>query len=132
MANCLNHPDREAVIHCAACGKPVCSGCVVQASYCSDICAERGKAAAARACGVIDERRRTRKSALPKRIALVIILLAIAGTLYWYYSNNKKQIDRKARSIVNSVDRKNRDAIRSNQYRAPDSKFKRDRENLVR
>lgn len=131
MAVCLKHQDREAFTHCAACGKPICQECIVGNIYCSKECMERGSRAADRADDVIDKRRKAKKSSLPKKIIFIIILLALAAGAYWYYTNNKKELDRKARRLINSVEQKNRSTIKSNQYRAPDSRYKRDREKLV-
>ena len=132
MAVCLNHPDREAEIRCAGCGKPICAECVVAAKYCSAKCMQKSNAAAARAGNVLDERRRTAKASLPRKIIFIVILLALAYGAYFYYTRNRKKLDGKARSLMMQVEKSTNDAVKSNQYRAPDSKFKRERENMVR
>ena len=93
---------------------------------------QKSNAAAARAGKVLDERRRTAKASLPRKIIFIVILLALAYGAYFYYTRNRKKLDGKARSLMMQVEKSTNDAVKSNQYRAPDSKFKRERENMVR
>ena len=132
MAVCLNHPDREAAVRCGSCGKPLCQECVFYENYCSPECRQAGINAAARAAEVIKERKHTEAALRPGKILLIIILLLIAGGLGYYYVKNRKQIDYKARTLSERLQKSTRDSIKNNQYRATDSKYKRDREALVK
>ena len=78
---CLNHPDREAVYKCAACGKPLCEECAVIDDvdvYCSDECMQKGIAAKSRSSYIIeDTARNNRKRGIKSFAAFVIILMSL-------------------------------------------------------
>lgn len=132
---CLNHPDVNAVAKCAACGKPLCAECVMiydNEKYCSEQCHLKGLASQLRSSQVISEKKSTdRKSGAKKFVVFVIILLVAAAGAY-YYSQNKKAIDRKAKSSIRSVKNKADAAIAEGKKAVPvNSKYKQNRENLV-
>ena len=144
MSVCLNHTDTEAVTRCAACGKPLCNACIAVSdngrNYCSQECFTRGTAAAERSAGVVDEKNSTGKSKFIRSLILLFLIIAIAAAGFMYYKNNKKQVDRKLNSTIEQTKaaaRKTGKAIQkeSNSIKKTldtDSKYKRNRENLVK
>ena len=100
---CLNHPDREAVCKCAACGKPVCEECAVRYDedvYCSVECQERGIAAKDRSSFIIDDTAKNNRKRRRKGFIFLIIAAVIAAAAYYYYSQNKEEIHSKVSTHV--------------------------------
>lgn len=133
---CLNHPETEAVARCGACGKPLCEKCVLKSNggnYCSEACAAKAKASASRSGDVMERAGKADSKAAVKKLIVVIILLAIAGAAAYFYSQNKKEIDDKVSSQVKTIRKESKKAIDAG-HKALDkeSKYKRDRENLVK
>ena len=133
---CLNHPDTEAVARCGACGKPLCAKCVLKSNggnFCSEACAAKAKASASRSADVMDRAGKADSKAAVKKIIFILILLAIAGAAAYFYSQNKKEIDAKVSSQVKTIKKKSQKAIDAG-HKALDkeSKYKRDRENMVK
>ena len=132
---CLNHPDVNAVAKCAACGKPLCAECVMiydNAKYCSEACRLKGEASGLRAEQVIGEKRSTDRKGGVKKFIIFLLLLLIAAACAFYYSQNKKEIDRKAKSGIRSVKSKAGEVIAEGKKAVPaNSKYKQNRENLV-
>lgn len=134
---CLKHPDREAVTVCAACRKPLCAECVAESgengTYCSAECLERGTVSGIRAAGVISSADRVDRNARKRFWLWFILLLLIGGGVWFFYHKNQKTVDKwvsdKSSSIRKSADK----AIREGKDRMPkDSKYKREREQLVK
>lgn len=133
---CLNHPDTEAAARCGACGKPICEKCVFEAngsSYCSKSCAEKAMASAARSGDVMDRAGKADSKAALKKAVVFIIILALAGAAAYFYMQNKKTIDSKISSQVKTIKKESKKAIDAG-HKALDkeSKYKRDRENLLK
>lgn len=140
---CLNHPDNQAVARCSACGKPVCQQCLVERGgcfYCSTECAEKAEQAFDRVVSVIESSKRSEKRTALRRFILIIILAAIAVAAYYYYVNNKKDVDkmirkaeRKMKRTEQTVQKKASETKADIQEKVPgDSKYKKERENMVK
>lgn len=132
---CLNHPDVNAVAKCAACGKPLCADCVMicdNQKYCSEACHLKGLASSLRSDEVISKKRNTeRKSGLKKFITFLIIAAIASGAAY-YYSQNKKSIDKRAKAGLETVKSQASKAIEEGKKAVPtNSKYKQHREGLV-
>ena len=133
---CLNHPDTEAVARCGACGKPLCANCVIESngnSFCSKACAKKAMDSASRSSDVISRAGKADSKAAVKKIIFILILLAIAGAAAYFYSQNKDEIDAKVSAQVKTIKKKGKKAINAG-HKALDkeSKYKRDRENMVK
>ena len=132
---CLNHPDRESVTICAACGKPLCDECIFDfedADYCSADCRDKGEASNIRASVVIQTSDRVdRKSRKRAFIWFILLLLLVAGGWY-YYSKNSKAIDNHLLNGLKTLKETKDEAINAGKGAMPqDSKYKRERENMV-
>ena len=144
MAVCLNHTDTEAVTRCSACGKPICESCVAvqdeNGAYCSHTCWTRGKEAAARSGNVIAEKSTTAKSKAIRTLIVIFLLIALAAAGLMYYKGNKKAVDKKLDSAIRQTQataaktgadiKKESAAIKKTLD--TDSKYKKNRENLVK
>ena len=133
---CLKQPDREAAVVCAACGKPLCAECVLHADgadYCSENCHRKGLEAGKRSVEVIRSSAESNKRA-GKRALLWLIVIIIAAVAGWYfYQHNHKQIHKKVNQVTSSVREGANEAINAGKGAMPqDTKYKRDRESLVR
>ena len=132
---CLNHPDRNATAVCAACGKPLCEDCSLQfetAIYCSEKCHQKGVSSGARAGAVIDSGKRTDRKLRKKSLIAFLVLLLLAGALWYGYTRNQKAVDRKLNKVSRTIKKSTKKAINAGKGAMPqDSKYKRDRENLV-
>lgn len=132
---CLNHPDRDAAGICAACGKPLCEECLLKADgavYCSEICHQRGIASGSRASEVIATGRKSDRQLRKRSFIILIILLLLAGGSWYWYSRNKKSVDRKISKITGSIKKEAGEAVNAGKGAMPqDSKYKREREALV-
>lgn len=133
---CLNHPDREAVTVCAACGRPLCKECIVsdgKDNYCSDLCLRRGQESCQRAKEVIVTSAKVdRKLHLRALIWFIILALLVAGA-WFFYQKNQKKVDRKFNSVTKSFKDGIDEAINAGKGAMPqDSKYKRERESLVK
>ena len=140
---CLNHPGNQAVARCSACGKPVCQQCVVErggCSYCSVECADKAEQAFDRVVSVIESSNRSEKRAALRSFILIIILIAIAAAAYFYYVNNKDKVEKavqktekQIKKAEQNVQKKAADTKADIQEKVPgDSKYKKDRENMVK
>ena len=136
---CLNHPDREAVYKCAACGKPLCEECIIENEgdvYCSDSCMTKGIASKARSAYIISDTARNNRKRGVKGFVFFIIILLLAAVGIYYYSQNKEKIDSKVSSHMEVVDQtldsaKNA-ALNTGHSTVPkDSKYRRQREGIV-
>ena len=144
MSVCLKHTDTEAVTRCAACGRPLCADCILVSDngrdYCSQACYAKGSAAAERSAGVVSEKKNTGKSKFIRSLILLFLVIALAAAGFMYYKNNKKQVDRKLNAAVEQTKaaaQKTGKAIQKESGAIKktldtDSKYKRDRENLVK
>lgn len=140
---CLNHPETPAVIRCATCGKPICSKCIVNrngSAYCSLQCADNAANSSGRVSEVLESKKRADRKSKGKFILFLIILAALAAGGYWYYQNNQgkvqraiKKTERKLLRAENTVKAEARGAKSDIQRNLPgDSKYKKDREQLVK
>ena len=133
---CLKHPDREAAAVCAACGKPLCAECILhadEADFCSDNCHQKGIESRKRSIEVIrSAAESSRKSG--RRALIWLIVVIIAGSAGWYfYKQNRKQIHKKVSQVTSSVKAGANEAVNAGKGAMPqDSKYKRDREALVK
>ena len=133
---CLNHPDTPAVARCATCGKPVCAKCLVSkngSGYCSKKCAADAETMGGRADSVLAERKKTNSKGTIRAIIILIILIAVAAAGYYFYQQNKDDVNRFVRKTEKSVSKSAGSVKDSIQSGIPtDSKYKRDREGLVK
>ena len=136
---CLNHPDREAAAVCAACGKPLCSECMLDidgAVYCSEACHQKGIASRDRSAAVISTSARVDSKSRLRFWIIFIIVLLLAGGGYYYYTRQRKSVDKKltgfADKVSKTVKKEAREAIDAGKDAMPKkSRYKRDREALV-
>lgn len=137
---CLNHPDREAVYKCAACGKPICEECAVTDDadvYCSDACMEKGIASKARSSYIIEDTARNNRKRGVKGFIFFVIVIVIAAAAYYFYTQNKEEIDSKVSEKYKTVSKEvksTKDAfLEVGHKNAPkDSQYRRDREAMVK
>ena len=133
---CLNHPDTEAETRCNACGKPLCSKCVHESngsSYCSEACAKKAEASASRSGDVIARAGKADSKSALKKVIVFIIILIIAGAAAYFYKQNKKEIDARVSSQIKTVKKQTKKAVNAGHKALDkDSKYKRDRENMVK
>ena len=132
---CLNHPHRDAAAVCAACGKPLCSECILKAGdsiYCSEACQLKGAASQARSAEVISTPAKVDSKARKRFWITFIIVLILAGAGYYFYTQNRKTVDKKLDKISKTVRKETRKAIKAGKESMPkETKYKRDREALV-
>lgn len=134
---CLNHPDVPASFRCAVCGKPICSECAIKEgglTYCSQKC----RADAIRTGAMVDAVAAKKNSGKLKRaiirlIGLIILVAAVAGG-YYYYTHHKGEIDSKMKNAANQVQNAAKDVKKTVEDNTVnrESKYKKDRENLVK
>lgn len=133
---CLNHHDRSAVSRCAACGKPLCEICLSEmgnTGYCSEKCQTMGEAAKERSSEVISVARKTdRKSGIKAFLWVMVLLLIVAGVIFFYTRNREKVNEVVADGKDKIVEVKD-EAISAGKNAMPqDTKYKQERENLVK
>ena len=133
---CLNHPDTPATARCATCGKHVCEKCTViknGVSYCSEACAAAAAASTGRVDSAIEAGRKNAARARLRSIIILIIIAAAAAGAWYYYNNNKDKVDAAVQKAGKNV-QKGLDSSKSTiQKGVPgDSKYKRDRQDLVK
>lgn len=137
---CLNHPDTPAATRCAACGRPICSKCVVSSNgseYCSESCAAKAQTAAGRASSVMASKKKTEAGKRIRAIVILILLIVAALAGYSYYEKNKSKVDRSLqdtlRKTENTISTEAKKAKNSVDRSMPgDSNYKKKRENLVK
>ena len=137
---CLNHPDRDAVCKCAACGKPLCEECAVADDgdfYCSQMCMEKGIASKARSSYIIEDTARNNRKRSVKGFVFFVVIVIIAAAAYYFYSQNKEKIDSKISEKYKTVSKEvksTKDAfLEVGHKNAPkDSQYRRDREAIVK
>ena len=137
---CLNHPDREAVFKCAACGKPICEECAVTDdvdAYCCDSCMQKGIAAKSRSSYIIEDTAKNNRKRSIRGFVTFVIILIIAALAYYFYSKNKEAIDSKVSEKYKTVSQEvksTKDAfLEVGHKNAPtDSQYRRDREAMVK
>jgi len=133
---CLNHPNTPAVARCATCGKPICSQCIVSrngSSYCSAKCADSAASSDGRVKDVLAEKKRTNAKGTVRALIIFFLIVAAAAAAYVFYTQNKDEIDRRAKETAEQVRAGAKDAKKSIQKSVPkDSKYKRDREGLMK
>ena len=132
---CLNHPDVDAAAKCAACGKPLCTECIMifdNQKYCSEACYFKGLASGMRAEQVIGARRRTERRASAGKFFTLIIIVVIAAAAACFYVKNKKNVDARAAAGIESIKTRTGIAVEQGKKAVPqNSKYKQSRENLV-
>lgn len=133
---CLNHPNVEAVARCATCSKPVCGECAQVhdgGTYCSQLCYDNAKRTSIM---VEDVERRKAKANFRRRLKMIInllILAAIIGAAYYFYTRNKSKVDQTLKEAGQTVQQKTTEAaetIKKNTVER-ESKYKRERENAL-
>ena len=140
---CLNHPESPAAARCATCGKPVCQICLVQrngACYCSNQCADNAEKSFGRVNTVIESKQRADGKAFKRGIIFLIILAILAAAGYFYYVNNKAEVQRTLKKTERQLKRtegklsRHAKSVKSDiQENLPgDSKYKKEREQLVK
>jgi membrane associated rhomboid family serine protease len=74
---CYRHPDRETLVSCSSCDRPICTSCMTQAAVgvrCPECAGRRGRAAQARALGAAGSRLAVGTTALV--VINVVVFLA--------------------------------------------------------
>ena len=134
---CLNHPDVPASFRCAVCGKPICSECAIKdggMTYCSQEC----RADAIRTGAMVDAVNAKKNAGKARRAIIrliwLIILVAAAVGGYYYYTQHKSEIDSKVKNAANQAENAVKDAKKTVEDNTVNrqSKYKKDRENLVK
>lgn len=132
---CLNHPDVNAIAKCAACGKPLCAECVMiydNQKYCSEACHLKGLASQLRAESVIEKKKKTDRRSGVRSFMIFVVILAVAAGAVYFYSQNKKTIDKRAAAGLQTVKAKAEQVIEDGKKSVPtNSKYKNQRENMV-
>lgn len=136
---CLNHPDREAVYKCAACGKPICEECAIEYDediYCSSECQTKGAAAKELSSFVIEDTAKNNRKRSIKGFILFIIVIIVAAAAYYYYKQNKEAVDSKISNhmeVVEDTVGNVKKAVRNtgDSTVPKDSKYRRQREGIV-
>lgn len=136
---CLNHPDRDAVYKCAACGKPICEECAIEYDediYCSTECQTRGAASKERSSFIIEDTAANNKKRRKKGLIFFIIIVIAAVAAYYYYQHNKETIDKKVSThlevVEDTVSNAKRATLNTGHSTVPkDSKYRRQREGVV-
>lgn len=133
---CLNHPDTPAVIRCATCGKPICEQCIVErnfSKYCSEKCAENAANSAGRVNDVLENRKKVDARLRRRAVVILILLAAVAAAGYWFYTQNKSEVDRFVKNAEKKVNHTVQEAKGTIQENIPSSStYKKNRENLVK
>ena len=145
---CLNHPNVPAVARCAVCRKPICAECVVKHDgvvYCSAKCRDDAIRTGAMVEGVEESKARSNSNILLKRIIILIILLALAAGGWFAY--NKFKDDPESKKLLNNVTKEVKKASQKVEQTVDqgksaikekgdglikDSKYKKERETLVK
>ncbi len=136
---CLNHPDREAVYKCAACGKPICEECAWEQQgdvYCSENCAEKGIASKNRSAYIMDTTVKMKKKSRKKGLIIFIILVIIAAAGTYFYMQNKDAVNKKINThlevINDTVEAAKNSAVNTGDSAVPkDSKYRRQRNEII-
>lgn len=137
---CLNHPDREAAAVCAACGKPLCSECMLDidgAVYCSEVCHQKGVASRDRSAAVIATSAKVdHKSRVRFWIIFIIVILLLGGGGYYYYKLHHQRVEKKltnlAKRVSSGIKEEAEEAVDAGKGAMPQkSRYKREREALV-
>lgn len=133
---CPNHPDTPAVARCATCGKPVCAKCVVNRNgyqYCSTKCAAMAESTKGNVDTVLTAKKRTDSKSKVRTIIILIVLVAAVAAGYFFYQRNRNDVKRFIRKTENQVTTGAKNTKKSIDKGIPkSSKYKRDRENLVK
>lgn len=133
---CPNHPNTPAVARCTTCGKPVCAKCVVTKNgfqYCSAKCASLAESTKGNVDTVLTAKKKTDSKSKVRTIITLIILIAAVAAGYFFYQRNRNDIKRAIRKTENQVTTSAKNAKKSIDNGIPkNSKYKRDRENLVK
>jgi len=133
---CLNHPNTDAVTRCSACGKPLCAECVYESNgrnYCSVECAKKAEASEARSGDVMTRTAKANAKAGFRKFVTLVIVLVLAAAAWYFYSKHKKEIDSRVSKGIKTIQKESSQAIQSGHKAIEkDSKYKRDRENLVK
>ena len=133
---CLNHPNTSAATRCASCGKPICSQCIVSrngSDYCSDKCADGAASSDGRVKDVLAEKKKTNAKGTIRALIVFFLIVAAAAAAYVFYTQNKDDVDRRLQDTAAQVRAGAKDAKKSIQKSVPaDSKYKRDRESLMK
>ena len=133
---CLNHPNVEAVARCATCSKPVCGECAQVhdgGTYCSQLCHDNAKRTGMM---IEDVERRKAKANFRRRLKMIInllVLAAIAGGAYYFYTRNKSKVDQTLKEAGQTVQQKTTEAAETIKKSTVEreSKYKRERENAL-
>ena len=133
---CLNHPDTPAAARCAACGKHVCEKCIVVRNgiqYCSDACADAAERSAGRVDAAVNAGRKNKALARLRGVITLIILIVIAGGIWYFYKTHSEEVDSFVQKSGQKVQKGLDSSKKSIQKGVPaDSKYKRDREGSVK
>ena len=138
---CLNHPDVPASFRCAVCGKPICSECAIKdggMTYCSQQC----RADAIRTGAMVDAVTAKKNAGKARRAIIrliwLVILVAVAVAAYCFRDEIKsfwnKNASNQVENIVNQAEKAVKDAKKTVEDSTVNrqSKYKKDRENLVK
>ena len=84
-AQCVNHPERQAVTKCAVCEKPVCQECMVPSDgsmFCSKACAKDRRTEGTQAHKLLYGE--LKKRGPMAKIVRIVILGAIAVAILYF------------------------------------------------
>lgn len=131
---CLNHPDRPATDHCAACGKCICEECTVSragVSYCSETCADNAqRTQGAVDCALAGKKRADSRRKVRLVIGLIIFLAVIIGLLL-LYRDRQEQDKEFFKQVGKELDSSWKSTKKTIQKSMPsDSSYKKNREGL--
>ena len=133
---CLNHPDTPAVTRCATCGKPICAECIVTRNgshYCSTACAASAELTADRVGQVQEARARSERRRGRRALVMLIVLLVLAAVAYYFYSRNREEVEQIGAWAADGIRSGANEAGQAVAEGIPtDSRYKQERENLVR
>gem|GEM_PF-1494672 len=91
---CLTHPDRPAVTRCEACFRPLCDECRIprySVNFCSERCAHGYTDTQDRMEAFEKQTRRIRGRRWRRLVLRWLIVAAVAGGVYHWYTTHPQQ-----------------------------------------
>ena len=145
---CLNHPNVPAVARCAVCRKPICADCVVKkdgVTYCSAKCRDDAIRTGAMVEGVQESKKRSSSNRMIMTLIKLIILLALVAGGWFAYNKMKddpegkkllknvtKEVKKAGQKVEQTVDQGKQAVKEKGDGLIKDSKYKKEREALVK
>ena len=145
---CLNHPNVPAVARCAVCRKPICADCIVKKDgvvYCSAKCRDDAIRTGAMVEGVQESKKRSNSNRMIMNLIKLIILLALIAGGWFAYNKMKdapegkkllknvtKEVKKASQKVEQTVDQGKQAVKEKGDGLIKDSKYKKEREALVK